>query len=94
MRNYIKILLTLFIGLSLFSGSVVSKNVTLDAIKAFPVAKELKTITGDPVSVIDTGIITGERGIPARGPHEIIFSLDASAPYGVIVSGEKIKPGE
>jgi hypothetical protein len=94
MRTYKSTMLGLLAGISLLSGAAIGKEVVLEQVKAFPVAKELLTLTGEPVSVIDTGFITNESGEKARGPHEILFTLDNSAPYGVVVGGEEIAPGE
>lgn len=94
MGNYKNKWLSLLVGLSLLSGAAISSEVVLEPVKALPVDKELLTVTGDPVSVIETGIITDENGVAARGPHEISFTLDENAPYGVVVGGETVLPGE
>lgn len=88
MRNLI-LLLTALISTSLWA-----ETVTLQKVKTFPVAKELTYDSGEPATVIETANIFDDEGKAARGPHTIKFTLDPASSYAVMVSGQRVEPGE
>lgn len=89
MRN-----LTFFILLaSLFMGDSKASSTSLGEITSLPTSKLLFNAENKPVIFIDTGEITDAQGLPARGPHEVTFTLASAAKYPVNVHGTVIQPG-
>lgn len=71
-----------------------NSRINISDIKVFAIDESLKYRNGEPANVIDTGVITDNTGIPVRGPHSIVFTLDAGAAFPVVVKGNEVAPGE
>lgn len=87
----------IWLAASLFSVSAAAQQAVsdrnIDTIEVFPVSQLLENSDNEPVTVIDTGYIANDLGEEARGPHDIVFSLDSDAEFAVILNGQTIAPG-
>ena len=70
------------------------RNVSLPDTNTFAVDRPLTYDNGEPVAVIDTGVISNSYGNIARGPHTFTFTLDENSPFPVVIRGERVQPGE
>jgi len=70
-----------------------ARQILLQDIETLAVDKPLQYDNGEPVAVIDTGVIADSLGRVARGPHSFEFSLEETAPFAVMVRGERVEPG-
>jgi conjugal transfer mating pair stabilization protein TraN len=96
MRKYKIKLMSLLAGFALLASASANERLelALEQVKTFAIAQELLNVTGEPVAVINTGVIKDDNGVSARGEHKVLFTLDPSSPYAVVVSGEMVMPGE
>ena len=69
------------------------REILLQDIETLAVDKPLRYDNGEPVAVIDTGVIADTLGRVARGPHTFEFTLEQAAPFAVMVRGERVEPG-
>jgi len=59
-----------------------------------PVSVNLKDSLGRDKSIISSAAIKDSQGRLAKGMHNIDFSLDANAPYPLVVDGTTVQPGQ
>jgi hypothetical protein len=59
-----------------------------------PVSANLKDSLGRDKSILSSAAIKDSQGRLAKGMHNIDFSLDASAPYPLVVDGTTVQPGQ
>lgn len=59
-----------------------------------PVTASLKDSLGRDKTLLSSAAIKDSQGQLAKGMHNIDFSLDASAPYALVVDGTTVQPGQ
>jgi len=72
----------------------VIQEVDLNEIRTLAANEPLSYDNGEPVSVIDTGIIADINGNIARGPHSFDFTLGSDAAFPVVIKGVEVHPGQ
>ncbi|MBW0298888.1 hypothetical protein B4P00_22250 [Shewanella xiamenensis] len=94
MKGIIKTIVLIGI-MGFFSFSYASSNtsVLLPEIKALALDKLVIDRAGQPVTVLETPIITDSKGKIAQGLTEVTISLDSSSTTSLIILGKTLVPG-
>ncbi|MGI2183711.1 Ig-like domain-containing protein [Shewanella oncorhynchi] len=94
MKGLIKtIVLIGIMGFVSFSYASSNTSVLLPEIKALALDKLVIDRAGQPVTVLETPIITDSNGKIAQGLTEVTISLDSSSSTSLIILGKTLAPG-
>jgi|ETNmetMinimDraft_18_1059904.scaffolds.fasta_scaffold00052_5 hypothetical protein len=92
-NKFIACLLIIMSAFTAVANAESVREILLQDIETLAVDKPLRYDNGEPVAVIDTGVIADTLGRVARGPHTFEFRLEETAPFAVMVRGERVEPG-